>query len=82
MAKPYRESAAPPPNCAYCSGRKYDPFRLLGGWCPRCGGTGKEPKVARWTEMQIALLAIIAFTAVVGGIIWLRYVSPWAWGER
>jgi hypothetical protein len=40
-----------------------------------------EREHGRWTETQKMLLATIVFTAIVGTLTWLRYVSPWAWGE-
>jgi len=33
----------------------------------------------RWTETQTMLIATIIFLGVVGSLVWLRYVSPWAW---
>jgi len=42
---------------------------------------GTYQPATTWTETQKMLLAVIVFNAVVGGLIWLRYVSPWAWGE-
>lgn len=35
---------------------------------------------SEWTELQKALIGTIIFVGVVGGLLWLRYVSPWAWG--